>query len=101
MDNKFRFTVDGQSVLFSPFKKEQGDKFCKARANIQGKYEVCPICKDLAMGGEVYVILGSHLFPNRICHKYCVDSFKTAKDAAVYLKNDYEKYLKYKHWDRS
>lgn len=75
-----------------------GKKFCEARLNIHGRYDVCPFCVQPVKEGAILLLLNNgKLFPNIIVHKSCCDNF-SKEDAVRYLHEDYQEALKLKHW---
>ncbi len=76
-----------------------GTKFCKARLNIHGKYDICPCCEDPLKKGQVILLINNgRLFPNTIVHKVCSEAFETNEQLVQSLYEEYQEALKYKHW---
>lgn len=96
--NKYT-SYKGIDIFNQDFDETKSKKFCLARLNIHGKYDICPFCKKKIKDGAITLLFNNFkLFPNIIVHTDCCNQYQDKQDLVEFLTNDYNEYLDKEHW---
>ena len=91
--------IDKIKTHHTTYLEEKGTKFSKARLNLRGKYDICPICRENIIKGGIILLLNNwKLFPNIIIHSDCCDNFSSNEEVIEFLRDDYAEVSKRKAW---
>ena len=92
-------TYKDADVHFSTIAYGEALDFCKARKEIRGKYDICPLCQKEIRDGVIFLFFNNYkLFPNIFVHFACQNGFPNEEAVVKYLYEDYQEALEYKHW---
>lgn len=81
---------------FPTYYRQMIYKFIKGHAQ---ENKICHMCRNkIQYDQNVYLLINNYkLFPNVLVHKKCFDEMGP-QNSVIFLYNDYQEALKYKHW---